>query len=213
MATHVFKKEQSISMQTKKIKKMETKRLVLRPYQKSDYAAWKQNRLNRGPATSRFDSEPKTLEQCSRSEFNKQHKTHIQNAKEDKLYVFGIFLKATGELIGQINITTIYRENRQIADFGYVIDKQFQKKGFGKEASIAGLQIAFAVLGFQRIEATIDRGNRGSIRLAKSIGMKKEGLKRKYIIENGKWIDQIVYSAIPEDIGLTSSPPRKFSKT
>lgn len=188
--------------------KLTTQRLIIRPYKKSDYKVWKIERLNRFPAKGRFDQGPKTLSECSLARFTKLFKLWKEKAKTDNFYVFAVFLKDTGELIGQMDILTIHRQDRQVANLGYAINNRFYKRGFGSEAASAVLKIGFKTLGFQRLEALIDRGNRASVSLAKAIGMKREGIKRKILFENDRWVDQIVYSVIPEDIGEKSTAPR-----
>lgn len=58
-----------------------------------------------------------------------------------------------------------------------------------------------------RLEVAINLDHVRSIRLARSIGMRREGIKGRYIYENSKWTDHIVYVANPEDIGLKANKP------
>jgi RimJ/RimL family protein N-acetyltransferase len=46
--------------------------------------------------------------------------------------------------------------------------------------------------------------NRRSIALTKSIKIRKEGNKRRYIFEDGAWADHVVFVANPENVGLKS---------
>jgi RimJ/RimL family protein N-acetyltransferase len=184
-----------------------TERLILRPYKKSDYEAWKQGRITRKQASNRFDLGPKSLKESSLRIFNALLKKYQLRAKKDDLYTFGIFLKKSGEHIGQIDIMTICRRDRQHANLGYALHNRFWGQGFGTEACSAIFKLSFSKLGFHRIEAVIDPKNSRSIRLAKTLGMKKDGVKRSYVFENGKWIDQVSYVAIPKDVGLKDTPP------
>ena len=188
--------------------KILTKRLVLRPLDKGDFYAWQQNRLTRLSPNGKFDIGPKSEKECTAGEFKKKLAFFYQTqAKQDKMYVLCVFLRSSGEMIGQIDLLTVCRRDRQVANLGYAIHNQFWAKGSGKEAALGGIQFAFLYLGFHRLEAITDRGNLRSIRLAKAIGMKPEDLKRKYLFENGKWIDQLMYSVIPENIGMKAKHP------
>jgi RimJ/RimL family protein N-acetyltransferase len=58
-----------------------------------------------------------------------------------------------------------------------------------------------------RLEAAINLDNKKSIRLVKAIGRRREGIKKRYWFEHGKWVDHLIYVANPEDIGLKASKP------
>ncbi len=186
-----------------------TKRLLIRPLELSDYQSWKDCRLNLLEKRNQFDSGPRTEEDCSISHFRKIIRKHRNLAKNDQLYVYGVFDKKTKKWFGQIDILVLCRQDRQLGNIGYWIANRYWGRGFGKEAAIAALEIGFSKLNLHRLEASIDRGNIKSIRLAKSIGMKLDGLKRKHLFDKykGQWIDQIVYFSHPEDIGLKSNLP------
>lgn len=67
--------------------------------------------------------------------------------------------------------------------------------------------IGFKHLKLNRLEAAINLDNKKSIYLAKKIGMKKEGIKKRYWFEHGKWVDHLIYVANPEDVGLKGTRP------
>lgn len=60
------------------------------------------------------------------------------------------------------------------------------------------VQVAFNKLGVHRLEASIDRDNKRSIHLAVSCGLLCEGIKKNYLLEGGRWVDQMVFVATPE---------------
>jgi RimJ/RimL family protein N-acetyltransferase len=62
------------------------------------------------------------------------------------------------------------------------------------------------------LEAAINLDNKASIRLAKSIGMKREGIKKRYWFEYEKWTDHLIYVANPEDVGLRPTKPLRKKK-
>ena len=63
------------------------------------------------------------------------------------------------------------------------------------------------LLKLNRLEAAINLDNKKSIRMAKAIGMRKEGIKKRYWFEYGKWVDHLIYVANPEDIGMKPTKP------
>lgn len=185
-----------------------TKRLILRPFKLSDYDVWFDCWVNLLPSESRWDSGPKTSKQCSKSHFIKLLARHRKLAKDDDYYWYGVFEKKTGNLIGGIDFDVFVRSTHQFANFGYVIYNRYWGQGYGQESAAAGLKIGFRQLKLNRLEAAINLDNRKSIRLVKAIGMKREGVKKRYWFEDGKWVDHLIYVANPEDIGFKPQKPQ-----
>jgi len=61
--------------------------------------------------------------------------------------------------------------------------------------------------GYHRIEAAINLDNHPSIALAQSVGLRKECVRRGFYYENDKWVDHIIYVALPSDLGLAERAP------
>ena len=66
-----------------------------------------------------------------------------------------------------------------------------------------------AHLGFNRLEACIDPDNAASIALARRLVSREGELREGYLWEDGHWVDQIVFVAQPDDVGLSRRPPPK----
>lgn len=186
---------------------VKTRRLILRPLKKADFTAWHDAYANGRPKQNKWDREPMKADLCSKKIFNKVRNEQKKLAKKDDYYRYYVFEKDTGTIIGLIDFDIYVRGSHQFANFGYRIFNRFWRKGYGKEASAAGLRIGFKQLQLNRLEAAINLDNKISIKLSKSIGMKKEGIKKRYWFEHGKWTDHLIFVANPEDIGLKSSKP------
>jgi ribosomal-protein-alanine N-acetyltransferase len=176
----------------------------------SDYEVWKKSYTSRLPALNRFDRGPSDPKKCSLAQFKKLVERHAELAKADKVYIYGIFERKSGSLIGAIDIAIIAREMYQMANLGYQIHNRYWGSGYGSEATIAALKIGFTQLALNRLEASIDFDNKRSIALAKKIKMRNEGIKKNYLFEHGGWVDQIIYVANPVDIGLRAKKPLKW---
>ena len=186
---------------------MKTHRLILRPLRKNDYEVWFDAYTAGLPKQNKWDMEPKKSESFTRQWFKKIMNEHSRLAKADDYYRYYVFEKKTGTIIGQIDFDIFVRDTHQFANFGYQIYNRHWHRGFGKEAASAGLKIGFKELKLNRLEAAINLDNKVSISLAKSIGMKREGIKKRYWYEYGKWTDHLIYVANPEDIGLKPNKP------
>ncbi|MEK2690859.1 GNAT family N-acetyltransferase [Bdellovibrio sp. GT3] len=132
---------------------------------------------------------------------------YAELAHKDDYYWFGLFEKKSGLLVGAIDIDVLVRGSHEFANFGYAIYNRHWGRSYGQEAAKAGLKIGFKYLKLNRLEAAINLDNRKSVRLAKAIGMRKEGIKRRYWFEHGKWTDHLIYVANPEDVGLKPTKP------
>lgn len=186
---------------------LETERLVLRPQKPDDYDRWYEGFAMRWPAVNVYDSGWQDLTECTREWFKTLCERHQKIAVEDKTYVFGIFSKHSQQHLGNIDISTIHRQDNQWAVLGYGIHNHAWRQGFGKEAVRASLIAGFEQLKYQRIEAHINLDNTASIALAKSVGMREECIRRGFVYENDEWTDRRVYVAIAADLGLTPKVP------
>jgi [ribosomal protein S5]-alanine N-acetyltransferase len=185
----------------------ETKRLILRPLRNSDYEAWYLSNAKCGPKKSKWDSGPRNPKSCSKRRFNTIRRRHQTLSRKDEYYFWGAFEKKSGRLVGHIDFSIFVRSTHQFANFGYYLHNPYYGRGFGQEGATMALRIGFRHLKLNRLEAAINFDNRKSIRLARAIGMRREGIKRRYWFEHGKWVDHIIYVANPEDVGLRPTKP------
>jgi [ribosomal protein S5]-alanine N-acetyltransferase len=190
-----------------KLKEIRTRRLVLRSLKASDYAAWFDAYANRLAKQNEWDSGPVPARRCSRLIFKRLMKKLSNLARADDYYRYGVFERKSGKLVGQIDIDVFVRGSHQFANFGYQMYNRHWGLGYGQEAAAAGLRAGFR-LKLNRLEAAINFTNKKSIRLAKAIGMKREGIKKRYWYENGKWVDHLIYVANPEDIKIRATKPK-----
>jgi [ribosomal protein S5]-alanine N-acetyltransferase len=171
----------------------ETERLVIRPYNKEDYWNWLTQFNNRMPSQHRYDDGKIDMSMCTEEWFGELVDYHQQMALGDKLYVFGVFRKEDQAHLGSIDFSTIMREEFQWARFGYSLHNQFWGQGYGKEAVKAAISLAFEKLHYHRIEAHINLDNTASIKLAESVGMEFECVRKGFIYEFDEWTDNLIY--------------------
>ena len=179
-------------------KTYKTQRLVLRPIEFDDYEAWIRCQDLMLPQQDQFDIAPAPLQRRGKKSFRATVFRQRRTAKKDLAYIWQVVSKKTGELMGWIDVATILREPSQMANLGYCIHNNYRRKGYAIEALHAIIPGAFSDLGFHRLEASIDLDNRASIQLAKKCGLYREGIKKHYWFQNGRWEDQIVFIATPE---------------
>ncbi|MBC7876130.1 MAG: GNAT family N-acetyltransferase [Anaerolineales bacterium] len=96
----------------------------------------------------------------------------------DSRFPYMITLKESGTVIGMIDPQI---EGHKIA-IGYVMNKDYQGKGYMTEATRAIIDWAFGQQSIYRVYATTDVENFASQRVLEKAGMQREGLLRKYIV-------------------------------
>ncbi|MEN1970622.1 GNAT family N-acetyltransferase [Lentibacillus sp. N15] len=181
-------------MKTEEIKlHSETERLVLRPLQNQDYERWLEGFRDRFPSQYKYDDDKMDLSGWTQKKFNDVVAKHQRLADQDEAYVLGIFRKSDQKHVGKVEFCTIMRDEFQWGLLGYTIHNQYWRKGYGKEAVKEGLNIAFENLHFHRIEAHINVDNKPSIKLAESVGMEFECVRKGFIFEFEEWTDNLVY--------------------
>jgi RimJ/RimL family protein N-acetyltransferase len=186
---------------------IETERLILRPQEPDDYKPWYAGYSGRLPHQYKYDEGQVSLDGCDLNWFSNLCKRHQQQALSDYAYIFGVFSKKTNQHLGNVDISTIQREEKQWANLGYSIHNQYWRQGFGKEAVRAALRSGFEDFGYHRIEAAINLDNHSSIALAQSVGLQKECVRRGFYYETDQWVDHVIYVALPSDLGLVEKPP------
>lgn len=179
-----------------------TKHLILRPLELHDYENWRQAYSMLHPAQNEWDESPWKDSELTLAKYKKHLREMDQLRGQDKFYSFGIFRKDDGVLLGRLSFMDVSRMIFQNAYFGYHIFNNYWGEGYASEACRAGVDIAFKDLKLHRIEAGIEPHNKGSIRVAKKIGLRKEGLSQKRLFVNGKWRDLVIYAGTCEDFGL-----------
>jgi ribosomal-protein-alanine N-acetyltransferase len=120
----------------------------------------------------------------------------LKKTDEGQVYAFGIFLKATDKLIGDISLTQIARGPVQSCYTGFTLDKEYNAKGYTTEALQLVVDFAFRELKLHRIEAGAMPDNIASIRVLEKVGFKKEGIAKENVKINGKWTDHQILAII-----------------
>lgn len=171
------------------MKNLETKRLILRPWEESDfeavhsYASVLENVrfMPFGP-----NSEDETKAFIARS-IEKNHTDPQTN------YVYAISLKKSGVVIGGCEIS---KSNEFEASLGWIIHRDYWKQGFGSELAGTLIKFGFEELKLHRIYATCDAENYGSYRVMERNKMRREAHFIKKNFRRGEWRDELVYAIL-----------------
>jgi len=178
-----------------------TRRLVIRPLRATDYRAWRTANSTMLPKQNPWDKENLPARRLTRIEFRKNLAAQRKHRRTELFVEVAIFTRA-GELVGSISYMDLSRGVFQNAYLGYSVMNRHWGKGYAKESVRASFDIGFRDLRLHRIEAGIQPGNRRSIALAQSLGMRREGMKKRSLFLRNQWIDLWVYALTCEDVGV-----------
>jgi len=175
---------------------------VIRPLVAGDFDAWREAHRRESQPRNRWDVWALEAASLTRAKFRALLRGQRVRRRREISYHLAVFLAKTGECIGGVSVMDVIRNVSQSAYLGYAIRHRHWGAGYGKEAVRAAFDIAFRDLRLHRLEAGVEPGNVRSIRLARSLGMRREGLKRRCVHLRGEWLDLVAYAITCEELGM-----------
>lgn len=184
----------------------QTTRLSIRPFQLGDFAAWRTANQEHPPPASHHDPGPRAATELNRQFFRTVVRRNEKLRKNDVFHFFALFDRGEKTMFGSVSLQVVARIHIQNAWIGWRIFGQHRRKGYAREGVGAVIELAFRQLALHRLEAGIEPDNRASIRLARSLRMRKEASYRKTLFARGAWTDLDVYATSSEDWGIEMQP-------
>lgn len=170
---------------------LESARLILRRFADRDLAPFLAY-LN-DPEVARYQSWETYTEQQAQETIDKQKE--LVPAVPGRWFTFALELKETGALVGHVALS-VKTEERQQAEIGFTLAREYHGKGLGFEAAARVLDYVFADLKLHRVTAITDCENTRSIALLERLGMRREGHFIQNIWFKGKWGDEYSYAIL-----------------
>lgn len=182
-------------MEHKGTKKLETSRLILRPFRQGDAELMFKNWAS-DPAVTYFLTWP-THESVETTKAIVD--SWIERYGDPSYYNWAIEYKGFNGPIG--NISVVHSNDRnEWAEIGYCLGKKWWGKGIMPEALGEVIAYLFDVAGFNRICAYHDYNNPKSGRVMVKAGMKYEGTMRQAAKNKfGEFYDLVGYSILRDE--------------
>jgi diamine N-acetyltransferase len=128
-------------------------------------------------------------------------KQYLENAHldiyESKQLRLLIEEKSTKKQIGMIDLFDFNPQHKR-AGVGILIHPDFQKKGFASEALSLLISYSFSHLQLHQLFANITLDNQRSLALFKKRNFFKIGIKKDWILSEGKFKDEVLFQLIKE---------------
>jgi diamine N-acetyltransferase len=129
-------------------------------------------------------SRSKPLNFVSMEQLERQYDKWMKEDKEDH---FIVELVDTNEPIGTAVIRKEEWSNVKNADIGtYIGNKEYWSKGYGKQITVALLEMCFIFLNMERCEAWSVEYNTRAHKTLETCGFKRGGVMRQTVLVNGK---------------------------
>ena len=175
-------------------------RVMMRPLAATDFRAWSEVRLRNDRWLTVWEPQrhPNLPDPVTdRSAFTSRCVQRDRDRAAGSAYQFGLFIDQ--QIAGEVNLNNVIRGAMQSGTIGYWIDEQHAGQGFVAEGVTVLIQFAFEQLGLHRVEICIVPRNTNSRRVMEKLGIRDEGLARRYLEINGVWEDHIRYGMTIEE--------------
>jgi ribosomal-protein-alanine N-acetyltransferase len=111
-----------------------------------------------------------------------------------------------GAVVGQVTVSGLSFGSLASGSIGYWISEEVAGRGVTPTAVALVADWCFTGLGIHRVEICIRPENASSLRIVRKLGMRYEGLRRRYIHIDGDWRDHFCFAVTIDEIpgGLLS---------
>ncbi|WP_273689763.1 GNAT family N-acetyltransferase [Ketogulonicigenium vulgare] len=177
---------------------IETERLVLRPPEHQDFAAWRDLRFASVDFLQPWEPVWAPDHLSRRAFMNRVHWS--RRAIRDGIAVpLMLYRRTDGALLGGVTLDNIRRGPAQTGTTGYWMGAPYARNGYMREALNGLVHYAFTHLNLSRIEAGCLPENTPSRRLLETCGYKYEGVAQSYLQINGRWRNHVLYANLRID--------------
>lgn len=126
-------------------------------------------------------------------------KSYLENAQQDILqsgqFRWGIEDLSSGSLIGAIDLYDFNALHQRVG-VGIIVDKEFRKKGYAKEALTLLVNYAFNHLMVHQVYALITADNQRSIDLFQKNGFVQTGTLKDWYREKDQFLDVLNFQIL-----------------
>ena len=117
--------------------------------------------------------------------------------------VWAVADSATDGCVGMVNYHNASQQHRS-AEIGYIIRRDRQGQGVGREAVSALIGHCIGTMGLHRLQALIHPENAASRRLVERLGFRAEGVLRDAQLVSGTRRDAVLYGLLAPEWGAGS---------
>lgn len=174
-------------------KELNSKRLRLRRFIKSDANELFKSYINQKEFLYYANKETKTIE-----EVNIYLERQLERYESKDVYNWCITLKESGVIVGSINLRV--NDYNNSVEFNYAIDNRYINKGYMTEALLCVKEFCMSELKVKRFQGGCCIENKASEKVMQKIGMKHEGILAANVKLIDGYHDMHMYALINEEV-------------
>lgn len=110
-------------------------------------------------------------------------------------------VEVDGRLVGAVTLSQVFEGALFGAQAGYWVAPHVAGRGIAPLALALACDDAVATRGLHRIELVIRPDNEASLAVARKLGFRDEGVRRRYLHIAGAWRDHRAFALTTEDLG------------
>lgn len=174
--------------------------ITLRPYRRSDAAAWVEVRLANEAWLSPWEPDPpgRWADVHTLHAFRYVHRDLVRSGRDGSTLPWAVCYD--GRFVGQLTIGNIVRRAFCSGYAGYWIDHRYAGRGITPTALALAVDHAFSRGGLHRVEVNIRPENKPSRRVVEKLGFREESYHHRYLYIAGGWRDHLGYALTTEDV-------------
>jgi ribosomal-protein-alanine N-acetyltransferase len=188
-------------MRTRREASLVGPRVMLRPLEVADYEPWRAVRERSREWLEQWEPLPDAGAPdpiVDREAFRARCGAWERQRQFDTAYGFGLFLR-DGTFAGEVSLGSVQRGPFQSSFIGYWIDEAQAGHGYVPDGVALLIRYGFDSLGLHRMEAAIVPRNAKSRRVAAKLGLRDEGVAKRFLQIRGVWEDHVRYAITHED--------------
>lgn len=168
--------------------KLETERLILRPFKEKDNEAV--FNIYSDEKTCRYLLHGVWTDENRKENFQKK----LNNKELTENSMLNLAVTYVDQVIGDISVW--YTDMKDTVEIGYSFLASSSGKGYATEAIKAIINWGFKEKKVHRIQANLDARNTVSAKLCERVGMRKEAHFIQDFWNKGEWTDSLVYGIL-----------------
>lgn len=173
-------------------------RIHLRPFRRSDFRSFVALERENEEFLAPWVPTPPP-DRFERKRFLRQLKHARRAARQGTFFRFGIFRSADEAILGNASVSGIHYGALWNCYVGYWIGERYNGQGFMTEALCLLFDFLFTDLRLHRAQLAIMPRNAASRRVVEKLGLREEGIARRYLKIAGAWEDHIRYAILAEE--------------
>jgi ribosomal-protein-alanine N-acetyltransferase len=172
--------------------------VVLRPLRRRDQDRWLALRTSNTQWLERWEATSPEGPGPVVTSFPRLLRSLNRQARAGTALPFGIVYR--GELVGQLSVSTIVHGSLCSASVGYWVSEHVSGREITPTAVAMVVDHCLGPVGLHRVEICIRPENEASLRVVAKLGLREEGVRRRYLHIQGKWRDHRTFAVTSDEI-------------